>query len=76
MSTAVTLTGSGFTGTTAVDFTSAPGASFTLVSDTQIDTTVPVGATTGTISVTNSAGTGVGPTFTIEVVPTLTSLAP
>ena len=28
---AVTLTGTGFTGTTAVDFTSAPGAAFTLI---------------------------------------------
>ncbi|MBW2361403.1 MAG: hypothetical protein JRG84_10905, partial [Deltaproteobacteria bacterium] len=74
--TSVTLTGSGFTGATAVDFPSAPGASFTLVSDTQIDATVPVATTTGAISVTNSAGTGVGPTFTIEVTPTVTSVAP
>ena len=72
--TSVTLTGSGFTGTTAVDFAGAPGASFTLVSDTQIDASVPVGAATGTIAVTNSAGTGVSPTFTVEVMPTFADL--
>src|SRR5439155_10000266 len=44
--TAVTLTGSNFTGTTAVAFNGA-AASFTVVSDSRIDTTVPSGATTG-----------------------------
>jgi hypothetical protein len=34
------------------------GASFTVVSDAQIDTTVPEGATTGPISVTTPLGTG------------------
>jgi hypothetical protein len=74
--TAVTITGTDFTGTTAVDFTGAPGAAFTLVSDTQIDTTVPVGALTGPITVTNSAGGGASSAFVIEVVPTVTGLAP
>ncbi len=39
--TAVTLTGTGFTGTTAVSFGSQPANSFTVSSDTQIVATAP-----------------------------------
>lgn len=56
--TPVTITGTGFTGATDVAF-NGTSATFTLVSDTQIDTTVPVGATDGPISVTTPQGTGV-----------------
>jgi hypothetical protein len=73
---AMTLTGTGFTGASAVDFTGAAGASFSLISDTQIDVTVPVGAQTGPVSVTNSAGTGSSGAFVIETVPIVTGFAP
>ena len=56
--TAVTLTGTGFTGATAVDFNGTAVGSFTVVSDTSITTTVPTGATAGPVHVTNPAGTG------------------
>lgn len=48
--TAVTITGAGFTGTTAVHFGSVAAANFTVNSDTQIATTSPAG--TGTVDVT------------------------
>ena len=54
--TQVTLTGNRFTGSTAVVFNST-SAVFAVNSNTQITTSVPVGATTGKISVTNAAGT-------------------
>ena len=54
--TSVTITGKNFTGATMVKF-NGTSASLTVVSDTQITTTVPNGATTGRISVTNSKGT-------------------
>jgi len=53
----VTITGSNFTGATAVRFNGV-SAAFTVVSGTQIRTTVPSGATYGPLSVTNAAGTG------------------
>jgi outer membrane protein assembly factor BamB len=56
--TAVTITGSHFTGATAVRFNTTTATSFTVVSDSQITTTVPSGATTGAVSVTTPGGTG------------------
>jgi IPT/TIG domain-containing protein len=55
--TSVTITGSGFTGTTSVKF-NGTSASFTVNSDSSITATAPGGATNGHISVTNPAGTG------------------
>ena len=55
--TAVTLTGTGFTGAMAVTFNSV-SAAYNTVSDTQITTTVPAGTTTGPVRVTTLAGTG------------------
>jgi subtilisin-like proprotein convertase family protein len=55
--TAVTLTGTGFSGATAVAFSGTAATSFNAVSGTQITATVPAGATTGTIAVTTSGGT-------------------
>ena len=49
--TSVTLTGTGFNGVTGVKFSSSVSATFTVVSDTQITTTVPNGAVTGSIIV-------------------------
>jgi large repetitive protein len=75
----VTITGSGFKGTTAVKtvkFGSKAAASFTVVSATQIKATVPNGAATGPITVISPAGTAVSatnftPTLSItEIKPT------
>ena len=55
--TQVTMIGTNFTGVSAVKFNGIP-ATFTVLSGTQLRTTVPAGATTGTISLTNSTGTG------------------
>jgi hypothetical protein len=56
--TKVTITGTGFTGATAVDFNGASDPTFKVDSDTQITATVPATATTGKISVTGPGGTG------------------
>jgi IPT/TIG domain len=79
--TVVTLTGTGFTGATAVNFNGTTAAIFSVVSATQITATVPSGATTGTISVTPLSGPDVisATSFTVTVlpaVPTITSFAP
>ena len=63
--TLVTMVGANFTGVAAVKFNGKP-ATFTVLSGTQLRTTVPAGATTGTISLTNS--TGAGATLTSFVV--------
>ena len=56
--TLVTITGTGFTNATEVDFDSAdPDFTFTVVSDTYIKATVPSGATMGAIEVTTASGT-------------------
>jgi uncharacterized repeat protein (TIGR03803 family) len=47
----ITILGSNLTGTTALQFNGTPAA-FTVVSGTEITTTVPAGATTGTVTVT------------------------
>jgi hypothetical protein len=56
MGTKVTITGSGFKGTTAVAFHGKP-ASFRVISNTRIVATVPCGATTGRVTVSNAKGT-------------------
>ncbi|MFZ0283986.1 MAG: choice-of-anchor tandem repeat GloVer-containing protein, partial [Terriglobales bacterium] len=50
------ILGQGFTGTTNVSLNGI-SANFTVVSDTYIRATVPVGATTGYVTVTTSSGT-------------------
>jgi sulfatase modifying factor 1 len=55
--TEVTLMGSNFTWTTEVRFNGTAATSFTVVSPTEIIATVPVGTTTGLVSVTTPGGT-------------------
>jgi large repetitive protein len=67
----ITITGTAFTGATAVRF-GGVRASFVVNSATQITATVPVGAVTGKISVTTAGGTGTS-AMNFTVVPTFHS---
>ena len=58
--TAVTITGTHFTGATAVTFHGV-AAVYNVVSSTQIQTVVPAGSSTGTLSVTTPGGTATSP---------------
>jgi len=51
----ITITGTGFTGTTAVSFGATAAFDFTIISDTEITATVGTGSS-GAITVTNPAG--------------------
>jgi hypothetical protein len=74
--TIVTVSGSGFTGASAASIDGVP-ASFTFVSDSTVDITVPAGAATGPIHLRNAAGLAVSPTnFTVVPAPTITSFIP
>ena len=78
--TSVTLTGTNFSGVTAVAF-NGTAASYTVNSATQIVATVPTGATSGTIKVTTSGGsTTSSATYTVTAAtvpaPTLSSFSP
>jgi uncharacterized repeat protein (TIGR03803 family) len=62
----VTITGHSFTGATAVTF-GGVAATFTVISDSKLDTQVPTGAVTGLISVTTPGGVGTSKTkFTVN----------
>ena len=56
LGTAVNILGSNLTGATSVTF-NGTAAAFTVVSSSEIETTVPAGATTGTVQVTTPSGT-------------------
>jgi hypothetical protein len=73
--TTVTITGSGFTGTTRVLFGVVKATSFTVNSDTSITTTVPVGAKGATIGVHTPAGNVTSKNF-FKVTPSVANLAP
>jgi hypothetical protein len=77
--TSVSIAGTNLTGTTAVAF-NGTSATFTVNSPTQIAATVPLGATTGLISVATPAGNATSATaFTVtttQLAPTITSFSP
>ena len=55
--TSVTVTGTGFTGTSAVDFGAGHPATFSVTSDTSIAATAPAGTGTVDVTVTTPGGT-------------------
>ncbi len=71
----VTITGTNFTGTTAVSFGGVPATSFTVVSSTSITAVVGNGAS-GNVVVTTPSGTGTAAGFTFLAVPGITSFTP
>jgi hypothetical protein len=71
---AVGILGGGFTGTTSVNF-NGTNATFTVVSDTYISTTVPSGATTGFVNAVTPSGT-LKSNLKFRVTPVVTSFSP
>ncbi|BCW87580.1 hypothetical protein sos41_07100 [Alphaproteobacteria bacterium SO-S41] len=77
--TVVTLTGTNFTGLTAVSFGGTAAASFTFNSSTSITATSPAGTGTVNVRVTTPGGTsatGGGNQFTYTPAPTVTGVSP
>lgn len=71
----VTITGSGFTGATAVSLNGLAAKTFTAVSATKVTATVPNGATTGKVKVVAPGGTATSATdFTVRL--SITSFSP
>ena len=62
--TTVTLTGTGFTGATAVKFGTSAATSFTVVGSTQIVAVTPPGTGAVNVTVTTSGGTSNSLTYT------------
>ena len=74
--TEVVISGTEFTGATEVAFNGTAAVAFTIDSDVQITATVPAGATTGPITVTNVDGSGSSATnFTVTPTPTPPNIA-
>ncbi len=73
--TAVTLTGSGFTGATSVKF-GTTAAQFATVSDTRIGCTAPAGSSSVAVTVITSAGASNGITYTYVTAPSIISVTP
>lgn len=75
--TAITITGSRFTGSTGVKFNGISVTSFSINSDTLISTTVPADATNGKITVTNAFGVGSSATdYLVTAPPIVSAFAP
>jgi hypothetical protein len=72
----VSITGSGFTGTTAVFFGFLPAPSFTVLSDTQITAVAPVGIGTVPVIVIAPSGISNGVPYTYVLPPILFALTP
>ncbi|WP_293785928.1 MBG domain-containing protein, partial [uncultured Pedobacter sp.] len=77
--TSVTITGTNFSGATAVTFGATAATSFTVNSATQITATAPAGTGTVDVRITTTGGTSatsVSDQFTYVAVPTVTALSP
>jgi len=78
----VTLTGSGFTGATAVKFNTTAASAFTIISDTTLTATAPAGsaATVDITVITNNGTSATGSadqfTYLSTAAPAITSLSP
>ncbi len=64
--TSVTITGSGFTGATAVNFGATAASSFTVNSDTSITATAPAATAVGPVDVTITTPSGTSPTSSAD----------
>ncbi|HEU5070090.1 MAG TPA: IPT/TIG domain-containing protein [Verrucomicrobiae bacterium] len=73
--TNVLVRGTNFVGTTAVRFNGVDAASFSVLSNTVIQATVPANATTGPVRVNTPAGSAIT-TSNFVVLPTVTGFAP
>jgi IPT/TIG domain-containing protein/type IX secretion system substrate protein len=74
--TVVTVDGVGFAGASAVRF-NGTAAAFTIESGTRLRATVPAGATSGPIAVTNPTDTAASTaSFTVILLPTISSFVP
>jgi hypothetical protein len=77
--TDVDIWGSGFTAAASVKFNGTAAVNYTVDSDLELHATVPEGATTGPISVTNPYGTATGSSpfaVTTPPTPTISSFTP
>lgn len=71
----VVITGTGFSGITSVSFNDVVAPTFTVVSSTQINVTLPANATSGKIKVTNTLGTATSAN-TFYVTPFISTINP
>jgi hypothetical protein len=79
--TPVTITGTGFTGATAVDFGTLPATNLVVVNDTSITADSPAGTGTVDVTVVTPLGTSATSsadqfTYTAATAPTITALSP
>jgi IPT/TIG domain len=78
--TSIIITGTGFTGATAVKFGAANATTYTVNSDSQITATSPTGAGVVDVTVTTpvggTSGTSSADQFTYVAAPTVTSVSP
>ncbi|TML93881.1 MAG: hypothetical protein E6G03_15180, partial [Actinobacteria bacterium] len=72
----ITVSGTGFFGVTSVKFNGVAGTFGTVAADgSSLHVVIPAGATTGTVTVTTSGGTGASST-TFVVLPHVTTFSP
>jgi len=79
--TIVTITGSGFTGTTAVDFGTVPASNVIVASDTSLTAVVPPTASAGSVDVTvtnplGTSGTSPADQYSYVAAPAVTGVSP